>query len=120
MSRCTGYCCRGFALEKTYEEVWADFQCWQKDPATSVIPQVYLVAPMLIPIKKMGNETLYTCKHLLKNGDCGIYAVRPQMCRDFPGDKPCPFVLCASHGHKRWVARLLAWLLWRWRRIRLA
>lgn len=108
--RCTGHCCRGFALGKSFEEVWEDYERWKKDPASASIPDVHLIAPMLIPIKKLRSEWLYTCNHLKKNGDCGIYEQRPRMCRDFPGDKPCPFPICSSHGKKNPLARAIAWL----------
>ncbi|MCM2322164.1 MAG: YkgJ family cysteine cluster protein [Oligoflexia bacterium] len=109
--RCTGHCCRGFALEKSLEEVWADFDRWKRDPSTSTVPDVYLIAPMLIPLRKIREEWLYTCKHLHKSGDCGIYERRPRMCRDFPGEKqPCPFPICATHGKKNLFQKVLAWL----------
>jgi len=108
--RCSGHCCKGFALEKSREEIWEDYERWKKDPSTSTIPDVHLIAPMLIPIKKLKTEWLFTCKHLQKDGNCGIYAQRPQMCRDFPGDQPCPFPICASHGKKSPLATAIAWL----------
>ncbi len=109
--RCSGHCCRGFALEKSLDEIWEDYRLWQKDPANSQIPDVHLIAPMLIPIKPLKGEWLYTCKHLGADGNCGIYETRPAMCREFPGpDTPCPFPICASHGKKNWVARAIAWI----------
>jgi len=108
--RCTGHCCRGFAVENSYEEIWEDFRRWRKNPSTSTIKDIYLLAPMLVPIREIKGEWLYTCKHLKKNGDCAIYEYRPQMCRDFPGDEPCPFGLCASHGHKNIFQKIIAWL----------
>ena len=108
--RCTGHCCRGFALEKSHDEIWDDYRLWKQNPALSTIPDVHLIAPMVIPIKKLKGEWLYTCKHLGKNGDCGIYSERPQMCRDFPGEKPCPFPICSSHGKKSGVSWVVAWL----------
>lgn len=109
-SRCTGHCCRGFALEKSYEEVQADYARWRKDPGTATIPDIEKIAPMLIPLKHLRNEWLYTCKHLQKNGDCGQYEARPRMCRDFPGDRPCPFPICSTHGRKNPIAKAWAWL----------
>ncbi len=109
--RCTGHCCRGFALEQSYEEVWKDYDRWRSDPSASAIPDVHLIAPMLIPIKELRGEWLYTCKHLRKTGDCGIYEHRPRMCREFPGEhRPCPFPICSSHGRRNPIARAIAWL----------
>lgn len=109
--RCRGHCCRGFALERPFTEVWEDYERWQADPTTSTIPDIQTLAPMLIPLKRSTQgEGLFTCKHLLKNGDCGIYEGRPQMCRDFPGPKPCPFPICATHGSRGPLRKALDWL----------
>lgn len=44
-------------------------------------------------------RTLYTCRHLLTSGDCGIYETRPVMCRDFPYGRACPHgEACAWDG----------------------
>lgn len=36
----------------------------------------------------------YTCVHLQQNGDCGIYDIRPTMCRDYPYGLPCRYPGC--------------------------
>jgi Fe-S-cluster containining protein len=97
-------------MDYTYEQLWEDYRRWREDPAKSQIPDLHLIAPMVIPLKHVRKGSLYTCKHLQKNGDCGIYADRPQMCRDFPGDQPCPFPICASHGKRPWYRWVLDWL----------
>ena len=97
-------------MERSYDDVWEDYRRWLADPARSEVPDVHLVAPMLVPLRRIRGEWLYTCKHLRKNGDCGIYEFRPRMCRDFPGESACPFPICSSHGRKNPLARLVAWL----------
>ena len=100
-------------MEKSLEEVWDDYERWKLNPESSTIPDVHLIAPMLIPLGPIGRakaEWLYTCKHLRKDGDCGIYENRPRMCRDFPGEKPCPFPICASHGPRNPVKKMIDWI----------
>lgn len=36
----------------------------------------------------------YRCVHLQEDGNCGIYEIRPTMCRDYPYDKGCTFDGC--------------------------
>lgn len=43
----------------------------------------------------------YTCRHLLETGDCGAYAARPAMCRDFPYAAPCPYTDCSLSPEER-------------------
>lgn len=38
----------------------------------------------------------FDCRMLDTNGDCLIYASRPQMCRDFPNGGPCPRAGCTE------------------------
>lgn len=40
----------------------------------------------------------YTCVHLQPNGDCGIYDIRPAMCRDYPYGLPCRYLGCTFTG----------------------
>ena len=108
--RCTGHCCRGFALEYPYERVRADYARWQAGDREGLIPDIAQIYPMLQPLGVFRGQELFTCKHLQANGDCGIYATRPQMCRDFPGDRPCPYRNCSSHGPQPAIKRLLNWL----------
>ncbi len=97
--RCTGHCCKRFALEFSYTEIQEDYTLWRKDRSQSKIPQVEIIAPMLIPLRAnpKHSEYLYTCKNLDKDGNCTIYEKRPQMCRDFPmKDVGCHFWKCTS------------------------
>ena len=41
-----------------------------------------------------GRRDFYTCRHLLADGNCGNYAERPQLCRDFPYKHPCQYAPC--------------------------
>lgn len=96
--RCTGNCCRGFSLEHPLAVVKREYEIAISSGKSELIPDVKTIFEMLIPLGEFRKQELFTCKHLGKNGDCGIYATRPQMCRDFPGPNPCPYRNCASHG----------------------
>lgn len=108
--RCTGHCCRGFALEVSLAELEDDYHSWCVDPKQSKIPDVNKIYDMVMPLPSFRGKEVFTCKHLLKNGDCGNYEGRPQMCRDFPGPEPCPFRSCASHGKQNPIKLVWSWL----------
>jgi Fe-S-cluster containining protein len=109
--RCMGNCCKGFSLEYPFSTVEAEFQKKQIERGyQSFIPDLDTIYPMLIPLGVFRKQELFTCKHLGKNGDCGIYEVRPKMCRDFPGPNPCPYRNCASHGPQPVWKRAWNWL----------
>lgn len=116
--RCTGHCCKRFAIEHSFEALQADYKLWQQDPALSRIADVEKIAIMVIPItsSRDGSEHLYTCKNLQTSGDCSIYESRPQMCRDFPGPEGCHFRGCKSsqsaYFGKSWLQRLV--IRYRW------
>jgi Fe-S-cluster containining protein len=44
--------------------------------------------------KEPGKAHFYTCRHIQLNGDCGIYATRPEMCRTYPNERLCEFGDC--------------------------
>jgi hypothetical protein len=83
---CTASCCRYFALEidkpsskRDYDHIrWylmhEGVVVWVQDD------DWYL-------------EIRTTCRHLRQDNTCGIYATRPQICRDYglPGDDPCEY-----------------------------
>lgn len=123
--RCTGHCCRRFFLPHSHVEyiraLWAVLHAEADDPESGrwfdddgdERPERYdeleRIVPMLVPLgpwhynaESYGlGETeesgyAYTCRNLLSNGDCGIYARRPAMCSEFPYGRPCRFVLCTS------------------------
>ena len=107
--RCTGHCCRGFSLEypnAVVKEEYAKAQAGQD----SFIPNVTTIAEMLIPLGVFRGQELFTCKHLSQEGNCTIYEMRPQMCRDFPGPDPCKYRNCASHGPQSALKRAWNWL----------
>jgi Fe-S-cluster containining protein len=109
--RCVGHCCRGFSLEHPFGVVQEEYQRWLKDPnSATLIPDVATIAPMLIPLGVFRKQELFTCKNLGEGGNCGIYETRPQMCRDFPGPKPCPYRNCGSHGEQSVVKRAWNWV----------
>lgn len=118
--RCVGHCCRRFAIEHSPEQLRMDYALWKKDPSSSKIKDIEKIATMVIHLKSSvdGIEHVYTCKNLLSNGDCGIYQVRPQMCRDFPESDGCHYRGCKSDRSayfgmpwwRRWITR------WKWLR----
>lgn len=95
--RCQGHCCRKFFIEDnlTYEQLWQQFSLWQKDPEKVDEDEIYLMAPMLIPVgTSKGKKQLYTCKHLKNGKNCSIYPFRPKMCRDLGEKDPCYIPSC--------------------------
>ena len=109
--RCTGHCCRGFSLEYPLKVVREEAEKERRDSSyKSFIPKLLTIDDMLIPLGVFRGQELFTCKHLSTTGDCGIYESRPQMCRDFPGPRPCPYKNCASHGPQALWRRAWNWL----------
>ena len=44
----------------------------------------------------------YRCKHWdPETGDCTIYDIRPQMCRDYPGAHGCNYAACTWHSRRQ-------------------
>lgn len=118
--RCTGHCCRGFALERSYAEIQEEYRKWKVDPKSADILQVEIIAPMIIPLSSNDRfrEYTYACKNLGANGDCTIYERRPQMCRDFPDERGCRFWKCTAQESiykdlGLW-RKVLRW--WKWKR----
>lgn len=96
--RCTGHCCKHFRLLISYEKLQDAFVAktennrdWFAKKYNSPLPsQVEIIAQMVI---SLGNG-YYTCCHLKKNGDCGIYKYRPEMCKAFPYGRTCQIPEC--------------------------
>jgi len=96
--RCTGHCCKHFRLPIPYEKLQDAFiaktennRAWYAEKYGTPLPsQVEIIAPMVIPL----DDGYYTCRHLKKNGDCGIYEFRPDMCREFPYGRTCQIPEC--------------------------
>lgn len=84
--RCTGHCCRRFFLPFSPDELKAAY--FRKMGAATdglLLEDIDLVWPMVRFIEQDTNGGhFYSCRHLQPNGDCGIYSVRPAMCRDYP------------------------------------
>lgn len=124
MSRCTGHCCRSFTLPCDWATMIAGAWYWFN---TAVPPWAataygvavrnslafengYQIAHMVVPVpdsaevharyRSLLKDGLhyYACKNQSPSGDCTIYETRPQMCRNFPYEQPCPFVGCTATG----------------------
>lgn len=98
--RCTGHCCREFTLTHSQENLNRAYAAWMRRETSwkkrggrilrSIPADIHLIAPMVRPLnKKLKGNPLYTCVHIQDNGDCGIYKMRPKMCRDYPYGKVC-------------------------------
>jgi Fe-S-cluster containining protein len=104
-SRCTGHCCRRFPLSATLAHVHE----LAADPGQHEARQL---VDMLIPLgtapDRAGKDREYfTCRHHdAVTGDCGIYADRPRMCRDYPYGNACEHSECTAQfvpiRLKRW------------------
>jgi Fe-S-cluster containining protein len=96
MSRCTGHCCKSFALP------YAPFELLRQAPE---------IAQMVTYLGHFGfnprfgvvhgaisqkHANFYSCNNLQPNGDCGIYETRPEMCRVYPNGHKCEFTGCTS------------------------
>lgn len=63
-------------------------------PGVTLIEDIEILADMLVYLgerhpdtqdaPQLKNGGWYTCRHHLPSGDCGNYAARPAMCRDYP------------------------------------
>lgn len=102
-NRCTGHCCRDFAIPFSPEQLRQQYDAWRSgadsDAAgANIRADIHLIAPMVRLTRTKGEGAQrtyhYRCVHLEENGDCGIYPIRPQMCRSFPDDKGCSFAGC--------------------------
>lgn len=73
--------------------------------ALSFAREHHQIAQMLVPLgKQRPGKTFdvihrkkmhfYTCKNLLDDGRCGVYATRPRMCADYPYGKRCDYAQC--------------------------
>lgn len=103
--RCTGHCCRRFALPLSPEELKKHYDDWRsQSKETPHVQDIWLIAPMAKYVgflyKSPNGDKLskgayyYSCKHLGENGDCTIYEMRPKMCADYPYGDKCEYVDC--------------------------
>jgi Fe-S-cluster containining protein len=109
--RCTGHCSRCFWFNATPEELREDHERWLAG-GPNRFEDIDILGPMLIPVgddfpREPLREDLprpepdpwirghfYRCRYQLPNGDCGIYEIRPRMCREYPSDGLCRLVDC--------------------------
>lgn len=97
--RCHGDCCRRIYLPfNTRAEIAAS-----KDPDAKQISEMLepledqYLAPDGLPVS-LNKGLFFRCKNLLENGDCGIYEMRPRMCRNYPDGYQCPVPTCKSQS----------------------
>lgn len=101
--RCTGHCCKRFFLPYLPSELEQIAERCDDGPQ---------IAAMVIPLGPPTEEDqrpgvtsaeafqsfAYTCRNLLPNGDCAVYADRPKMCRDYPYEGRCVYPGCTAKG----------------------
>ena len=98
-NRCTGHCCKRIDLPYTHAEV-KEMQSSgvYKLPGSKHIvtdrdtingapgyTEIKAVVDAMIPLEK---DNIYACSHF-KNGNCGIYETRPNLCGNYPYGKRC-------------------------------
>lgn len=94
MSRCTGHCCKGFTVSHPPGAL-VEMSYLQDHHGE----QARLILSGLVYERYGENGCVYSCRYLAENGDCSIYGIRPDMCRDFPGQPgPCGFEGCTRDG----------------------
>jgi Fe-S-cluster containining protein len=103
--KCTGSCCEKFPLSESYEDLKACYDEWRKGSPCyidhngkkhSVMDDIFLLYPMLrlLGTGKDGRE-IFTCAHWDRETRlCGIYEIRPTMCRDYPYRGKCSLQGC--------------------------
>lgn len=100
--RCTGHCCKRFALESP-EYLQRMYNDWHARGGP-VKEEIGIIWPMLIHLGvsnlnskgEVGEEGhFYTCKHFdtVTNG-CMNYENRPRMCSAYPYGRECTFLGC--------------------------
>lgn len=115
VDRCTGHCCQNFSLSWSPEELRDAYRRWQDDlNDLAPIPiDIHLIYPMVFylgddaPGVEHINEPVfsgyrYRCKHWdPATRDCTIYEIRPQMCRDYPGEAGCNYAACTWQSSRQ-------------------
>jgi len=129
--RCTGHCCKAFVMSASYEDMRRSYEAKMSgqdsffdtrsdDTAVPIdryarghYKDIEIVFPMLVQLGIHMRHPLpdgppidhpmafYTCKNLQANGDCGIYASRPDVCSDYPGRTACQFKGCTWDAARR-------------------
>jgi Fe-S-cluster containining protein len=130
-----GHCCEDIGLYISPEEMKLTYERWVKglnnSPSIKMSEnsgnksernygEIYLLYPMLIftkqdythpekpKEKKVGKVYHYTCVHYdKKKRECGIYDIRPYMCRSYPNNKFCNNPKCQWRkqvvGREKWA-----------------
>ena len=117
---CKGDCCRRFTLPLSPEEIAENYRAWRQHELKGrrgkdhfghrLVDEIWLIAPMLRYIgesdvatdgKKLNSKFhWYACVHF-DGKDCGIYGIRPKMCRDYPYGRKCQYPGCKYTNRKR-------------------
>jgi|SRR3990167_6877106 len=93
--RCTGRCCKSFRIPYSPEQLREFYAAWASgDAQRKTVSDIHLIYPMVTPLEECVGGWTYSCKHLDTNNNCSIYDNRPDMCRNFPYEKRCPFPEC--------------------------
>lgn len=89
-NRCTGHCCRAFFGIEYYDTVRRAENHRRSDNIVEA-DECDFIAGMVVDIPAHGDSNAgATCVHYDEDtGNCGAYATRPAMCRDYPYGKPC-------------------------------
>jgi Fe-S-cluster containining protein len=114
----SGKCCEDFFLPIKPEELEASYRRWLANKtipllkneesntlhsSTPVYQDIHLIYPMVRFLrydKEKGNH--YRCVHHdAKSGNCGIYEIRPDMCRLYPYGGVCTYEGCKCKGDGR-------------------
>lgn len=105
-SRCAGHCCREFIIHFGGLNTPDDIATHIRERTTDgpVIADMLIFLRPVVPGTVMPSGAVAdhsggwvcTCKHWDEaTGNCGIYATRPSMCRDYPYGEPCKYKECA-------------------------
>lgn len=85
MHRCSGHCCKAFRLSLPVEQLWQSRNAERQFVADMVVPLGRFASGERLPDGEDARESgdYFTCRHFdEETGDCLVYNVRPQMCRD--------------------------------------
>lgn len=103
--RCTGRCCWDFRLPFTPASLHAAAERERARRAAAPPPEpgaaveapfteIEQIASMVVPFRPAPDEKNayhFRCVHAEEDGDCANYERRPDMCRNFPYGRACPF-----------------------------
>lgn len=87
---CVGYCCERFTTGYSYEVLRRMYKRWRKH-GTSILKDIHLVFPMIRVVDCVDGHVYFRCIHHDDVDGCGIYEIRPEMCRDYEAQR-CHFL----------------------------